>query len=116
MVVTVTFEDESTKTTTAYTLSGYDKNTVGAQTVTVSYKGFSATFDVTVKEVEKVEISDVTVEDKTYDGKPIEYSGTATSDNYNGDYEYIWEKADGTVLDSAPINAGSYKLVVKVSG
>ena len=115
MVVTVTFEDESTKTTTAYTLSGYDKNTVGAQTVTVSYKGFSATFDVTVKEVEKVEISDVTVEDKTYDGKPIEYSGTATSDNYNGDYEYIWEKADGTVLDSAPINAGSYKLVVKVS-
>lgn len=115
MVVTVTFEDESTKTTTAYTLSGYDKNTVGAQTVTVSYKGFSATFDVTVKEVEKVEISDVTVEDKTYDGKPIEYSVTATSDNYNGDYEYIWEKADGTVLDSAPINAGSYKLVVKVS-
>lgn len=115
MVVTVTFENESTKTTTAYTLSGYDKNTVGAQTVTVSYKGFSATFDVTVKEVEKVEISDVTVEDKTYDGKPIEYSGTATSDNYNGDYEYIWEKADGTVLDSAPINAGSYKLVVKVS-
>lgn len=115
MVVTVTFEDESTKTTTAYTLSGYDKNTVGAQTVTVSYKGFSATFDVTVKEVEKVEISDVTVEDKTYDGKPIEYSGTATSDNYNGDYEYIWKKADGTVLDSAPINAGSYKLVVKVS-
>lgn len=115
MVVTVTFEDESTKNTTAYTLSGYDKNTVGAQTVTVSYKGFSATFDVTVKEAEKVEISDVTVEDKTYDGKPIEYSGTATSDNYNGDYEYIWEKADGTVLDSAPINAGSYKLVVKVS-
>lgn len=115
MVVTVTFEDESTKTTTAYTLSGYDKNTVSAQTVTVSYKGFSATFDVTVKEAEKVEISDVTVEDKTYDGKPIEYSGTATSDNYNGDYEYIWEKADGTVLDSAPINAGSYKLVVKVS-
>lgn len=115
MVVTVTFEDESTKTTTAYTLSGYDKNTVGAQTVTVSYKVFSATFDVTVKEAEKVEISDVTVEDKTYDGKPIEYSGTATSDNYNGDYEYIWEKADGTVLDSAPINAGSYKLVVKVS-
>lgn len=115
MVVTVTFEDESTKTTTAYTLSGYDKNTVGAQTVTVSYKGFSATFDVTVKEAEAVSISDVTVEDKTYDGKPIEYSGTATSDNYNGDYEYIWEKADGTVLDSAPINAGSYKLVVKVS-
>ena len=60
MVVTVTFEDESTKTTTAYTLSGYDKNTVGAQTVTVSYKGFSATFDVTVKEAEKVEIRRMT--------------------------------------------------------
>ena len=40
MVVTVTFEDESTQTTTAYTLSGYDKKTVGTQTVTVRYKGF----------------------------------------------------------------------------
>ena len=115
MVVTVTFEDESTQTTTAYTLSGYDKKTVGTQTVTVRYKGFSDTFDVTVKEAEAVSISGVTVEDKTYDGKPIEYSGTPTSDNYSGDYEYIWETADGTVLDSAPINAGNYKLVVKVS-
>ena len=112
MVVTVTFEDESTQTTTAYTLSGYDKKTVGTQTVTVRYKD---TFDVTVKEAEAVSISGVTVEDKTYDGKPIEYSGTPTSDNYSGDYEYIWETADGTVLDSAPINAGNYKLVVKVS-
>lgn len=86
MVVTVTFEDESTQTTMAYTLSGYDKNTVGTQTVTVSYKGFSATFDVTVKEAEAVSISGVTVEGKTYDGKPIEYSGTPTSDNYSGDY------------------------------
>lgn len=111
MVVTVTFEDESTQTTTAYTL----KKTVGTQTVTVRYKGFSDTFDVTVKEAEAVSISGVTVEDKTYDGKPIEYSGTPTSDNYSGDYEYIWETADGTVLDSAPINAGNYKLVVKVS-
>ena len=86
MVVTVTFEDESTQTTMAYTLSGYDKNTVGTQTVTVSYEGFSATFDVTVKEAEAVSISGVTVEGKTYDGKPIEYSGTPTSDNYSGDY------------------------------
>ena len=98
-----------------YSVTGYDKTKSGTQTITVTYRNQTATFDVTVKEVEKVEISDVTVEDKTYDGKPIEYSGTATSDNYNGDYEYIWEKADGTVLDSAPINAGSYKLVVKVS-
>ena len=65
MVVTVTFEDESTQTTTAYTLSGYDKKTVGTQTVTVRYKGFSDTFDVTVKEAEAVSISGVTVEDKT---------------------------------------------------
>ena len=70
---------------------------------------------MSLKEAEAVSISGVTVEDKTYDGKPIEYSGTPTSDNYSGDYEYIWETADGTVLDSAPINAGNYKLVVKVS-
>lgn len=115
MVVTVTYEDESTQATTAYTLSGYDKNKVGTQTVTVSYKGFTATFDVTVKESETVTVSGVTVENKTYDGKPSEYSGTPTSENYSGDYEYIWETENGTVLNTAPINAGNYKLVVKVA-
>ena len=37
----------------SYTVSGYDANKVGKQTITVTYKDQTATFDVTVKEASK---------------------------------------------------------------
>lgn len=46
LVVTATYDDSSTGTVTGYTLSG--TLTVGTSTVTVSYGGKTATFDVTV--------------------------------------------------------------------
>ena len=69
---------------------------------------------LTIKEAQKVDISGVTVESKTYDGVAVQYSGTAESADYDGEFDYIWQTDSGTVLDSAPINAGNYKLVVKV--
>ncbi len=55
MTVTAHYNDESTKTVTEYELSGYDKNTVGTQTVTVTYTegtvSKTATFDVTVSKL-----------------------------------------------------------------
>ena len=50
MVVTATYSDGSTKTVTDYSVSGYDANTPGEQTVTVAYEGFTATFCVCVQE------------------------------------------------------------------
>lgn len=73
---------------------------------------------LTVKEAQKIDISGVTVESKTYDGVAVQYSGTAESTDYDSEFDYIWQTDSGTALDSAPINAGEnagdYKLVVKV--
>ena len=50
-VITVTYSDGSTQDVevTASMVSGYDAETSGEQTVTVTYEGFTATFTVTVK-------------------------------------------------------------------
>jgi hypothetical protein len=50
LVVRATYEDETVQTVTAYTLSG--RLTVGTSTITVVYKGRSATFEVTVTQAE----------------------------------------------------------------
>lgn len=48
--VTAKYDDESTRDVTALSnFTGYDMNEVGPQTVTVSYEGKSATYDIEVK-------------------------------------------------------------------
>ena len=52
LVLEATYSDGSTEEITeGFTLSGYDPNTVGDQTVTVTYEDKTATFTVTVAEV-----------------------------------------------------------------
>ena len=48
MVVKAKYDTGDSLTVTDYTVSGYDKNTLGEQIVTVSYGGKNATFKVTV--------------------------------------------------------------------
>lgn len=48
MIVKAKYDTGDSKTITDYTVSGYDKNTLGEQTVTVTYEGKKATFKVTV--------------------------------------------------------------------
>ena len=55
LLVTATYENETTQTVTAYTLSG--NLTVGTSTITVAYKGRTTTFDVEVSESVLVSIS-----------------------------------------------------------
>ena len=58
MSVTATYSDDTTEVITAgYTVTGYDANTAGQQTVTVTYEGFTATFAVTVNEIVLVGIT-----------------------------------------------------------
>ncbi len=60
MVLTATYSDNSTKEITdtkLVTTSGYDKSKEGTQTVTVSYEGKTATFQVTVTEEDKEEVN-----------------------------------------------------------
>ena len=49
LVLTLKYNNGTTGTTdTGYTVSGYEKNTAGEQTITVTYQGFTATFKVTL--------------------------------------------------------------------
>lgn len=50
MVVTASYNDESTAEITDYTVSGFDSSVSGLQTITVSYEGYSDTFLVWVEQ------------------------------------------------------------------
>ncbi len=70
-----------------------------------------------------VTISGVSVENKTYDGAAVSYTGTPSSVITDGgdtaaigEYTYTWwDVTAGAALASAPVDAGSYKLIVSVS-
>ena len=64
LTVKTHYTDGSTQTVTSgFELSGYDMNTVGTQTVTVSYEGFTAEFDITVEAAQTVpELKNVEIE------------------------------------------------------
>lgn len=49
ITVTATYKSGKTEQIYDYTVSGYDKNTEGEQTITISYGDFSDTFTITVK-------------------------------------------------------------------
>lgn len=100
------------------------ENVTDTYTVTIAtqnYNNITATLTFTTVAKTPVNISGVSVTGagKTYDGKAVSYTGTpaaktndGTTVAVTGTYSYVWQKADGTVLASAPKDAGSYKLVI----
>ena len=99
------------------------EGTSEAYDVTISTKNYNditATLTFTTVAKTPVTISGVSVADKVYNGQAASYTGTPAA-AANGEavevsaYTYTWQSADGTVLSSAPVNAGSYKLVIAVA-
>ena len=100
------------------------ENVTDTYTVTIAtqnYNNITATLTFTTVAKTPVNIRGVSVTGagKTYDGKAVSYTGTpaaktndGTTVAVTGTYSYVWQKADGTVLASAPKDAGSYKLVI----
>ncbi len=100
------------------------ENVTDTYTVTIAtqnYNNITATLIFTTVAKTPVNISGVSVTGagKTYDGKAVSYTGTpaaktndGTTVAVTGTYSYVWQKADGTALASAPKDAGSYKLVI----
>lgn len=99
------------------------EGTVETYNVTVSTKNYNditATLTFTTVAKTPVTISGVSVADKVYNGQAASYTGTpaAAADGEAVEvsaYTYTWQSADGAVLSSAPVNAGSYKLVIAVA-
>ena len=87
---------------------------------TRNYNDITATLTFTTVAKTPVTISDVSVADKVYNGQAVSYIGTPTA-AANGEtvevsaYTYTWQNAEGNVLSAAPVNAGSYKLVIAVA-
>lgn len=75
LVVTATYDDESTATVTTYTLSG--SLDPGTSTITVSYDGKSTTFDVTV--TERIDFTPSTYVVGTYGATAEGFTYDATS-------------------------------------
>lgn len=99
------------------------EGTVETYNVTIStrnYNDITATLTFTTVAKTPVTISGVSVADKVYNGQAVSYIGTPTA-AANGEtvevsaYTYTWQNAEGNVLSAAPVNAGSYKLVIAVA-
>lgn len=58
-----------------------------------------------------VDMSGITLENKSYDGKGITYTGAASGGSgYTGGFTYEWYDSTGTKLTEAPKDAGTYTL------
>ena len=85
-----------------------------------------STITVTVRYTDKepVQLSGITVSgaNKIYDGTPVSYAGQAVAVREDTQepvtpvgYTYAWHSDTNLILDHAPVNAGSYRLVYSVS-
>ena len=87
---------------------------------TKNYNDINATLTFTTVAKTPVTISGVSVADKVYNGQAASYTGTPVA-TASGEavevsaYTYTWQNAEGNVLSAAPVNAGSYKLVIAVA-
>lgn len=75
LVVRATYEGNITRDITDYTISEYNSNLLGAQTITVSYLGKTAEFDITVKRVESIVIVSPPKNINVYTGGSINTAG-----------------------------------------
>ena len=86
LVVNVTYNNGTNKDiTTGFTTSGFSSATAGKNTVTVSYEGFTATFDVKIKAVELTGIEIAKQPNKTTfnTGDELDTTGLVLTLKYN---------------------------------
>jgi rhamnogalacturonan endolyase len=73
--VTATLENGEKNEVTAFTVSGYDPETTGEQTLTVKYMGKTATFTVTVKDISGITIAQMPTKTTYSQGQTLDTSG-----------------------------------------
>jgi len=85
MVVYVEYNNGTEAKITDYVISGYNANKVGTQTITVTYEGKTATFDIVVNDIYITSISIYKNPSKTvyYLGESFNGKGLIVSANYN---------------------------------
>ena len=95
----------------------------GTAAITVEVSGFTNYSKVTVtvdieltdKTTVTVDMSDIVLVNRDFNGEALTYTGEAKADGYNGAFTYTWQDAEGNALTEAPTDAGTYRLVAAVS-
>ena len=90
LVVTATYSDGTVQETTDYTLSSPDMSSAGTKTVTITYDGQTATFDIEVIAISKIEIT--TLPNK------LEYRKNETLDTTGLVVSTVWTDGSKEVL------------------
>ncbi len=110
----------------AFALSGL-VNAPGSAVLTVSVTGLgnytSVDLAVTVAVVEDapvaVDLSGLVLADRAYNGQALAYTGRAAGSTpggaYPGGFTYTWQDAQGNDLPAAPVDAGTYQLLVRTA-
>ena len=124
LVVTAVYSDgsEVELQTGDYTVSGYDPNAIGEQTITVTYEGKTATFTVTVTEgeepepvLEKIEITGPT-KTEYVQGEELDLSGLVVTAVYSDGSKAEVKAGDYTVSGYDPDTAGEQTVTVTYGG
>ena len=124
LVVTAVYSNDSKVELQAgdYTVSGYDPNAAGKQTVTVTYDGKTATFTVTVTKseepepaLEKIEITGPAKTEYTQ-GEKLDLSGLVVTAVYSDSSRVELQAGDYTVSGYDPDTAGKQTVTVTYGG
>ena len=95
----------------------------GTAAITVDVTGFTNYSKVTVtvnieltnKTTVTVDMSDIVLVNRDFNGEALTYTGEAKANGYNGAFTYTWQDAEGNALTEAPSDAGTYRLAASVS-
>ena len=79
LVVTATYSDGTVQETTDYTLSSPDMSSVGTKTVTITYDDQTATFDIEVIAISKIEITTPPTKLEYHKGDALDTTGLVVS-------------------------------------
>ena len=97
MTVTANYDDETSENvTSSASFSGYDMSTSGTQTVTVSYGGKTATYDITVSAIPVTGITLNTNVAEIEVGQTLQLTATVAPENATNK-EYSWSSSDEDV-------------------
>lgn len=127
LAVTAKYSDGDSRaiSSDAYTVSGYDKNAEGTQTITVAYAGETDTFTVTVKgegtqptepTLNEIKVTTKPAKTEYKIGEKLDLSGIAVAAYYEGGDVVMLEEGEYTVTGFDSAAAGEKTITVSYQG
>lgn len=102
LIVTAIYDDGTEQETISYTLSSPDMSTAGTKTITVTSQGQTATFDIEVIAISKIEITTLPTKLEYHKGNSLDTTGMVVSTVWtDGSKEVLADGYTVSDLDSA---------------